>query len=211
MNIAVVSEFTADEAAVKIFTDSILGIETELVAPRRLRPRGWPSLLSLLPTIIRDLHYNSNAEGLVMVVDSDETPCHESSHETALGENATCRLCQLRLVVSRELQRLSEVPNRAQLKVAIGLAVPAIEAWYQCDVDAHVNEATWIRKLEGERITYDKTSLKNASYGSERAPLAVRTEKAKEAAERLKNHLDLLERLFPNGFGTLRRDLESWR
>src|SRR5438552_80036 len=101
MRIAVVSEFTADEAAVKILTDSVLGIETELVASRRWRPRGWPSLLNLLPTIIKDLHYNTDAEGLVMVVDSDETPCHDDSHETDAAENATCRLCQLRLAVNR--------------------------------------------------------------------------------------------------------------
>jgi hypothetical protein len=210
MKIAVVSEFTADEAAVKILADSILGIETELVASRRWRPRGWPSVLNLLPTIIKDLHYNTNADGLIMVVDSDDTSCHDRTHETGATENAACRLCQLRIVANRESQRLSTIVNREQLKFAIGLAVPAIEAWYRCGVDPHVNEATWVRRLAGERITYDKTSLKKASYGSERAPLGLRIEKAKEAAERLKGDLDLLDRLFPNGFGCLRRDLRAW-
>lgn len=210
MKIAVVSEFTPDEAAVKILTDSILEVETELVASRRWRPRGWPSLLNLLPTIIKDLHYNTNADGLVVVVDSDETPCHDDSHEPAAFQSATCRLCQLRLVVAREVARLSAVPDREKLKFAIGLAVPAIEAWYHCGVDPHVNEATWIRKLQGERVSYDKASLKQKSYGSDRAPLTLRIDKAKEAAERLKNDLELLDRLFPNGFGSLRRDLQSW-
>jgi len=146
-----------------------------------------------------------------MVVDSDETPSHDHPDPTVAVENAACRLCQLRLVVARESARLSAVPNRDRLKFAIGLAVPAIEAWYRCGVDPHVNEATWIRKLQGERVSYDKASLKRQSYGSDRAPLSVRIERANDAAERLTSDLDLLERLFPNGFGSLRRDLQDWR
>lgn len=210
MRIAVVSEFTADEAAVKILTDSILGIETELVAPRRSRPRGWPSLLNLLPTIIKDLHYNSNAEGLVMVVDSDETPCHEGSHETASSENATCRLCQLRVVVNRESQRLSAVANREHLKFAIGLAVPAIEAWYRAGLDPHVNEVAWGRRLSGENVSYDKQSLKKDVYGSDRPSLSNKTVAAIEAAKRLTDDLNVLEELFPSGFGSLVNDLRGW-
>jgi hypothetical protein len=210
MKIAVVSEFIADEAAVKILTDAILGIETELIASRRWRPRGWPSILNLLPTIIKDLHYNTDAEGLVMVVDSDESPCHDGSHEVAGGENAACRLCQLHEVYGRELRRLTPVVNRVPIKVAVGLAVPAIEAWYLCGIDPHVNEATWVRKLGGERITYDKMSLKQASYGSDRAPNALKTEKATIAAQRLATRLDLLERLFPNGYGPFAQSLRNW-
>src|SRR5712691_1897490 len=174
MKIAVVSEFTADEAAVKILVDAALGLETVLVASRRPRPRGWPSVLTLLPTIIKDLHYNSDADGLVVVADSDESPSHDNSHDLSGAENQACRLCQLRNTAAREIQRLTPVPDREIIKVAIGLAVPAIEAWYLCGMDTHVNEATWMRKLQGERITYDKRSLKSASYGSDRAPNRVR-------------------------------------
>lgn len=210
MKIAVVSEFTADEAAVKILVDAVLGIETVLVASRRWRPRGWPSVLNLLRTIITDLHYNSDADGLVLVVDSDESPGHEDSHEVAAVENTACRLCQLQSISSREFQRLSRVPNRETIKIAIGLAVPAIEAWYQCGRDPHVNEVTWGRKLKGERITYDKVSLKNAVYGSDRVSGAVKIEKAKEAATRIATDLELLVRLFPNGFGAFSRSLRDW-
>jgi hypothetical protein len=90
------------------------------------------------------------------------------------------------------------------------MAVPAIEAWYLCGLDTHVNEATWTRKLRGEHITYDKISLKKASYGSDRASTAVKTEKAGEAAERLITELDQLERLFPNGFAPLAQSLRQW-
>ena len=92
MKIAVVSEFTADEAAVKILVDSVLSIETDLVASRRWRPRGWPSVLNLLPTIIKDLHYNTDADGLVVVVDSDESSPHDAAHEVVGIESSECRL-----------------------------------------------------------------------------------------------------------------------
>ena len=210
MKIAVVSEFTADEAAVKVLVDAVLGVETVLIAPRRSRPRGWPSVLTLLPTIIKNLQYNSDADGLVVVADSDESPCHDNSHEMAGADNPACRLCQLRSAVRTELQRLSAVPHRETVKVAIGLAVPAIEAWYLCGLDPHVNEATWVRKLQGEKITYDKASLKRASYGSDRAPNTVRIERARQAAERLITDLDLMIRLFPNGFGHFVQNLSEW-
>jgi hypothetical protein len=96
------------------------------------------------------------------------------------------------------------------MRYAIGVAVPAIEAWYQCGVDAHVNEATWIRCLQSEGITYDKKSLKRAAYGSDRPSLVIETHAAEEAAKRLAIDLELLEQLFPNGFGSLLRDLRGW-
>jgi hypothetical protein len=34
------------------------------------------------------------------------------------------------------------------LKIAIGLAVPAIEAWLLCGVDPHITEAAWINGLK---------------------------------------------------------------
>lgn len=55
MKIAVVSESSADEAAVKILVDAIVGSETELVA-LRTRPNGWPHVLSILPNIVVSLH-----------------------------------------------------------------------------------------------------------------------------------------------------------
>ena len=48
MKLAVISESPADEAALKIIVDGIIGIETELVSVR-LRPNGWPQVWQLLP------------------------------------------------------------------------------------------------------------------------------------------------------------------
>jgi hypothetical protein len=211
MKIAVVSEGPADEAAVKILVDAVLRIETDLVALRRPR-QGWPSVLNLLPAIITDLHYQQvDTDGLVVVVDSDDTTLHDASHKIFEAESASCRLCQMRGVAKRECGRLTPVSNRATIKFAFGLAVPAIEAWYRCGLDPHVNENTWGRKISGEPgVTYDRQSLKRDAYGSDRVSIFDKTDLAKQAAQKLTTDLDFLEQRFPNGFGSLRRDLLSW-
>ncbi|HKS08675.1 MAG TPA: hypothetical protein VJS13_03950 [Pyrinomonadaceae bacterium] len=209
MKIAVVSESPTDEAAVKILVDAILGHETELVAGARLRPHGWPNVLTVLPPIIKALHYRAEADALAVVVDSDDSPLHDNAHDQT-AEN-DCRLCQLRNSIALSFNRLSPVANRAFLKTAIGIAVPAIEAWYRCGTDPHVMEATWHRRLQGERITYDRRSLKADVYGSDQPGLAAKTTLATEAAKRLGNNLELLEKLFPLGFGCFICDVRTWR
>jgi hypothetical protein len=209
MKIAVVSEYLADEAAVKILVDAVLGVETELISPR-LRPRGWPSVLNLLPNILKHLHYSTDAEGLVVVVDSDESPQHKSSHLASDEKELSCRLCQLQSTVELESGRLPSRVNRNPIRIAIGLAVPAIEAWYRCGIDPHVTEFEWARKLRGERITYDKRSLKHSAYGSDRAPNSLMTALAKQSAQRLLTNLVQLEQVFPLGLGSLLRSLRGW-
>jgi hypothetical protein len=164
MRIAIVSESPADEAAIKILVDSIVGSESDLFS-FRTRPDGWTRIFPLLPNIIKHLHFGYEVEGLVVVMDSDESPIHNNTHEEADVENPDCRLCRLRETVRNELSKLRPLPNRPSLKTALGLAVPAIEAWYRAGLDAHVNEVAWNRKLMGEDVSYDKRSLKKDTYG----------------------------------------------
>lgn len=159
MKVAVVSESPADEAAIKILVDAIAGEETELVS-RRLRPNGWPNVLQILPAIIKELHYATIADSIAVVVDSDSSPVHDGSHEMDEPSNSGCRLCLLRSSIQTTISRVSAVPNRDSLKTAVGIAVPAIEAWYRCGLDAHVNEARWIGHLAGEKINFNKQSLR---------------------------------------------------
>ncbi len=130
MKIAVVSESPADEAAVKILIDAIVGTASDLV-PVRTRPNGWARVFGLLPNIVRALHYGTDVDALVVVVDSDESPVHQETHEARGDKNLECRLCRLRATVAESLSRVTAVPNRATLKTALGVAVPAIEAWYR--------------------------------------------------------------------------------
>ncbi len=210
MKIAVVSESPADEAAIKILVDAIVGDKTELVSAPRLRPSGWPNVLTLLPSIVKALHYYTDADSLAVVVDSDDSPVHGTAHEAGAENYPDCRLCQLRTCVGLSLRRVTAVANRVPLRTALGVAVPAIEAWYRCGIDPHVMEATWSRKLLGESITYDRRSLKVDIYGSHQPSLATETNAAVLAATRLANNIEILEQFFPVGFGCLVYDVRTW-
>jgi hypothetical protein len=83
MKVVVLSESSADEAAIRILVNGILGRETEDVSSLPLRSRGWPSVIKVLPTVIKFLHYQTDAEALVVIADSDDSPIHRSSHEQA--------------------------------------------------------------------------------------------------------------------------------
>jgi hypothetical protein len=209
MKIAVISESSADEAAIKILVDAFVGSETELIS-LRTRPNGWPHVLNLLPNIILQLHYGTDVDGLVVVVDSDESPIHQDIHETAQMTNVERRLCVLRATIEREFAKLNPMPTRAAMKRGLGLAVPAIEAWYRCGLDPHVTEFEWARKLQGEHLTYDKRTLKISTYGSDRPSNPQMTEVAIQAAKRLATNLGQLQERFPNGFGSLLTDLRAW-
>jgi hypothetical protein len=209
MKIAIVSESPADEAAIKILVDAIVGNESD-VHSIRTRPNGWTRVFTLLPNIINALHYGTDVEALVVVVDSDDSPIHQNCHEQLQAEQTQCRLCRLRSTVEIALHRVRAIPNRSSLKTALGVAVPAIEAWYRCGLDPHVNEAAWVRRLLGEGVGYDRRSLKMAVYGTHQPSLASETEAAVSAARRLSENIALLERLFPSGFGCLLLDLRSW-
>jgi hypothetical protein len=208
MKIAVLSESAADEAAVKLLVDGILGVESELYSSPSLRRRNnWHSAIELAPVILNGLYFNTDVEALAIVVDSDDSPVHQrSSHST--DPVRTCRLCAIGASIAAAQSRLPRLQHREPVMTAVGLAVPAIEAWYMCGRDGRVNEPTWNRKLEhGEQIGYDRKSLKEVVYGPARivtVPVAVRE------ARRISSNIGLLEQLFPNGFGAFADDVRNW-
>jgi hypothetical protein len=71
MKVVVLSESSADEAAIRVLVNGILGRETEDVPSLPLRSRGWPSVIKVLPTVIKFLYYRTDAEALVVIADSD--------------------------------------------------------------------------------------------------------------------------------------------
>jgi hypothetical protein len=210
MKLAVLSESAADEAAVRILVDGLLGGRIQLVGLQPLRTRGESGVFGVLPAVLKDLHFQSDAEALVVVVDSDHSPVHVNSHEQPEGEDEHCRLCKLRQVVAQVRGQLRPITGRLLLKVALGLAVPAIEAWYRCGIDPHVTEATWVMSLQSRSSPYTKSRLKQDVYGTDRPPLTLEMKRATEEAQRLVKNLDLLARLFPGGFGFLAREVQSW-
>lgn len=210
MKIAFFSESIADESALKILVAGILGEEIEETnLPNRLEYRSSSHLDKNLPSVISAVHYNSDAEALIVVSDSDDTVVHTQRHRET--DNEKCRLCQLQKAANKTVAKLQAFAGNEVIKVAVGVPVPAIEAWYLCGVNAQVNEAAWIRKQNDERISYDRKSLKLELYGNDRPPMRLLTEKAVESAKRLKNDLERLEQLFPEGFGLFANEIRSWK
>lgn len=210
MNVAVLSESSADEAAVRVLAEAVLGVETSTPPPLKLRSRGWPSVLTLLPSVIKDLHFRTDAEALIVVADSDHSIVHVNGHDEHTGGVPGCRVCELRRARDSTIQRLPTRVGRPALKVAVGVAVPAVEAWYAKGRSPHVNEIAWARALLDRKFPYTKTSLKELVYGTSRPSLALETERAVEAAMRLAMDVGALEADFPGGFGALAADLRGW-
>jgi hypothetical protein len=210
MNVAYYAESPADEAALKILTEAILGRQTEPVIHVGLRYRSWPTVREALRSVFLQLHYGTVAEGFVLVVDSNGSPSHSPTHEQPNARDPQCRLCQLRRIVEEAQQQARPRPHQAPLKIAIGLAVPAIEAWLLCGADPHVSEATWVSGLNEGHTPYTKASLKNQLYGTTHPSLPIETEAMVAAASRLAQNLEGLTNLFPGGFGTLQSSLKSW-
>ncbi len=208
MKLAILSESPADAAAVHIFTVSLIGAAAELVNPQqfRTRPGGWPSVLNIAPSLIKHLHYQTDVDALVVVVDSNDSPMHAPSHDEPDGFDQQCRLCLLRGTIADTLNQLGPRKHAARVRTAIGIAVPAIEAWYLFGKDPHVSEAAWVTGT----APYTRQTLKESAYGTSVPTLVLETQVAVNEDERLTGQLDLLEQHFPVGFGALAQAVRGW-
>ncbi len=212
MKIAFFSESVADESALRILVAGILGEEIEQTnLPNRLEYRSSTHLDRNLPAVIKAVHYNSDADALVVVSDSDDSPVHTSEHKETSVEK--CRLCQLRRAVEETHLGLRPVAGKDKIKVAVGVPVPAIEAWYLFGRNPQLYEAAWIRKQNGETITYDRKSLKEEIYGTNRPSIELEIHRAIIEAKRIVENglLEDLEKAFPFGFGSLINEVKSWK
>lgn len=209
MKLAILSESPADEAALGVLVGFVLGpfarVET------RLRARGWPSVEQVLPPIIRHLHFQTDADGLVIVVDSDDSPVHTAEHEAPNFHHPLCRICRLRAAFRRTVRNLPPARGRERVLRAVGLAVPAIEAWLLCGRDTSVTEAAWMQGQGSGQPPYTRAQLKWKVYGTERPSLPHEIRRAVQEVSRHRGDLRRLENDFPNGFGALTRDLRAWQ
>lgn len=214
MKLAILSESPGDEAALEVLVGYVLGGPFTLVEPN-LRARGWPSVEQVLPPILRHLHFNTEADGLVVVVDSDDSPVHTAEHEAPHFHHPLCRICRLRAVFRRTLRNLPPAKNRStgQPRVlrAVGVAVPAIEAWLLCGLESAVTEQAWLTGQVSGIQPYSRKDLKWRVYGTERPTLPWEIKRAVEEVTRHRGDVRRLENDFPHGFGALARDLRSWR
>lgn len=209
MKLAILSESPADEAALRVLVGYILGGPFVSVQTS-LRARGWPSVEQLLPPLIRHLHFNTTADGLVVVVDSDDSPIHTADHEAPGYHHAYCRVCRLRAVFRRTTRNLPPAQGRTRVLRAVGLCVPALEAWLLCGRDTAVTEQAWLDGQATGRPPYTRRELKWRIYGTERPSLQHETKRAVQEVSRHQGDIRRLENDFPNGFGALARDLREW-
>ena len=171
MNLAVLSESSADEQAVRVLVEALLGKSTEPTEPPPLRTRGWPSVFAVAPVVLKHLYYYTDTEAFVTVIDSNHSAIHDDSHDQ--NTESGCRLCRLRKSIDQTVQGFKPLPHRPRLKIGVGLAVPAIEAWYCCGRDPTVTESAWLEGLRTHRDPYTKADLKRAVYGTDRVPLVL--------------------------------------
>ena len=219
MRLAILSESAADEAAIRVLVEGILGQATLPVELFQLPARGVDRIATALPSVVRHLYYRTEADALVVVVDSDLTPVHQPAHEEKAGIDAKCRLCQMRQAISQVQNDLrAKQLSRPLVKIALGLAVPTIDAWYLCGKNANVREMAWTGGLQAKqlcdlpaKLPYTKQQLKLEAYGTDRPSLQWETQIAIRESQRIvQNHLPVLEALFPNGFGGLAQEVRSW-
>jgi len=210
MKIALLSESPADEAALRVLVEYVLREPFTQVAPA-LRARGWPSVEQVLPSVLRHLHFNTDADGLVVVVDSDDSVVHTAEHEAPGYFHPGCRICRLRGVFRRTIKNLPRAHGRDRVLRAVGLCVPAIEAWLLCGRDTSITEAAWVEGQAAGRPPYTRRELKWRVYGTERPTLPHEMKRAVQEVSRHRGDLRRLENDFPQGFGSLARDLRAWR
>jgi hypothetical protein len=212
MKVAIISESSADEAAVARLAEAILGAALD-ISSLKVRHRGWPNVCQVLSNLVREIYYATDAEGVIVVVDADLSPVHQEDHDSSDPANAACRICQLGHAVARILPHLRNRPVSAAFRIAFGLAIPSIEAWLRCGADNAVSEATWNNARRQNTFPYTTADLKRAIYGNDRPSIEQETHAMIREVERLlaASQLELLERNFPVGFGMLARQVRAWK
>ncbi len=207
MNVALLSESPADEAALRVLVEAVLGAPPHFLG-HGFRARGWPNVAQLLPAVIRHLHFSTAADVLVVVVDADDSVVHTADHDRPDYFHPRCRMCQLRAVFRQTSKRLPPAHGRARVMRGLGIAVPAIEAWYLCGRDSTVSEAAWLAGQASGRAPYTRAELKWRVYGTDRPSLPHEIRCALHEVERLRRDARRLEYDFP-GFGALASDLRA--
>lgn len=139
MRVAILSESPADEAALRHFVDSALQISTVAPAALSLRSRGWPAVRDIFRTVALQLHYKAAADGLILVADSN--------HASVVADHSRNRLRELEELADSIRRELKPVGSNPPLRIAVGVASPAIEAWLLCKDHSDISEAAWEKGL----------------------------------------------------------------
>jgi hypothetical protein len=117
----------------------------------------------------------------------------------------------LRAAYRRTVKNLPPAHGRARVLRAVGVCVPAIEAWLLCGRDTSITELAWIDGQASGQLPYTRRELKWKVYGTERPSLEHEIKRAVQEVSRHHGDVRRLENDFPNGFGAMARDLRGWQ
>jgi hypothetical protein len=198
MKVAILAESQFDESAYRILLDAIIQNSTQKHYPP-LETRGWHQVIEVLPAAIKHLHYRTDVEGLVVVIDSNHTPLDDTSGRS--------RLLKIEKIISETTSKLKPLSSKNTLRVAYGVACPCIEAWLLCPERTDISEHAWEAGISSGREPYAKSQLKQELHGSSRNIDPIRLIAAARTAS---EQLSLLNTRFPKGFGTLHNTLRNW-
>ncbi len=140
----------------------------------------------------------------------DNTELHERDHDRPEIAADSCRFCRVRKIMAKAQHQLKPRQGRQALKVAIGLAVPTIEAWYLVGRHHEVGEAAWRASLPTTQRPFTRSALKKLVYGTDRPSLELETTCAVSEARRIMGDIKRLEDAFPAGFGLMAQAIRSW-
>jgi hypothetical protein len=207
MKVALLSESPADETALRVLVTAVLRQTPQFVSPG-FRARGWPNVAQVMPLVLRHLHFNTDTAVLVVVVDADDSTVHTAEHDRPNYFHPRCRMCQLRAVHRQTTKKFPPAHGRARVLRTIGIAVPAIEAWYLSGRDERVTEQAWLDGQHTGRPPYSRADLKVRVYGTDRPSLRHEIDCAVREVQRIGRDTRRLENDFP-GFAALAGDLRA--
>ena len=157
MNVALLAESEVDQQILEYLVSTILAQRVDVALPRKFEVMGRPGVRNTLPSFVKHTHYCTNADRIVATADADGPLDHNQD------ERCACRLCEPRGAALRGLGELQETQRQDLPTLAIGIAVPAIEAWLLVNKRPDMREANFAtvsesmyhakRKLKKKRST----------------------------------------------------------
>jgi hypothetical protein len=211
MRVAIFSESPSDEAALRVLVGKALNTSLEPIK-LSLRSRGWPAVRQELRAVLRDIWLNQRADALVVSVDTDHSPIHETGHDTE--KTPDCRQCVLQKQLVETTRELRERNDLKSLLNAVASASPAVEAWLLYGKANAPTETSWRAFLMTDPTRFEVkmrvNELKRLVYGSPKPGEARAISVAREEAGRIARDLPSLAADFPGGFGTLYGTVGGW-
>ena len=212
MKIAFLCESPADEAAIAVLVEGILGHPFSHANVPNYRAPGCTAIPRVLPLVLRSLYFGSDVDALVVVLDSNSETIHSESPNPSRRCDPDCRLCELRAIAAKERSRLTLRPERSPIRCAFGLAVPAIEAWLLSFRKSGMTEVNWITARKEKRPDpFSREQLKRLAYGTTRISLESESAKMKEYMTEIVTDLERFRTAFPGGFGPLYDEVRIWK